>query len=274
MGQGQGSLTVNQRTLPFNAPPFGLNSAINGLSVNALGRIVLGQDVGAVGDPAQLLNNREIPLKGFALELLGNVISESINDTTGIYQVTEALGNPGLYVDWINRDFGFGDFFAAHNGINLELNDFIQRVFLGDSNSINNGTFLKIDDAVQTFEVFMGAGSQQLELDPTNDTYWLGDIPGTYNSTYVYIDTRSFEIAGGTDPMISGDKIVGRYLFGDIANQKNGLTLHLDDAAGRFIINNFATNSAVVINGVLGFTGTVTPVTSITVNGGIVTNVT
>jgi hypothetical protein len=275
MGQGQGSTTVNQRTLPSNGPPFSLNSAINGLSVNAAGRIVLGQDVGAVGDPAQLLSNREIPLKGFAINMRGNVISESINDTTGIYQITEALGNPGLYVDWINRDFGFGDFFAAHNGINLELNDFIQRVLLGDSNSINNGTFLFLDDAVQLAEISTGGG-QMLELDPLNDVFWIGDIPGLFNNTFLYMDTRSFEIDCSGKRAISGDNVTGQYRFGDSGHFKNGMEIVVDDsgAAGNFIIRNTALNSKVIMNGVNGFTGTVTPVISITVNGGIVTNVT
>jgi hypothetical protein len=276
MQQGEGGIKRTAKIIPGSSgPPFPLNSADNGCSVDTVSRrIVLGQRVGQAGNPAQLLNNREIPLMGFTLDLRGNLINESIDDTLAVYQVTEALGNPGLFIDWTNRDFALGDFFAAHNGINLELNDLIQRVFLGDSNGINNATFIKIDDAVQTFEVFMGIASQQLELDPTNDTYWVGDVPGTFNTTFLYMDTRSFEIDCGSDQIISADKIVGRYLFGDIPGFKNGLHLHIDDNAGQFIINNTAHNAVVVMNGVSGFTGTVTPVASITVNGGIVTNVT
>lgn len=51
-------------------PPATVTDADNGLSLN--GTIVeLGQDVGAVGDPAQLLNDREIPLSGFFVDFLG-----------------------------------------------------------------------------------------------------------------------------------------------------------------------------------------------------------
>lgn len=49
-------------------PPFPTNSAYNGLSVETgTGIIVLGQDVGAVGNPAILLSNREIPAANFTI---------------------------------------------------------------------------------------------------------------------------------------------------------------------------------------------------------------
>lgn len=72
MGQGQGSITVNQRNIPAPppGPPFSLTSADNGLSVDPItGRIVLGQDVGAVGNPAQLTTAREIPLNGQSIQM-------------------------------------------------------------------------------------------------------------------------------------------------------------------------------------------------------------
>jgi hypothetical protein len=59
---GQSTLQTYQRREPAGAPapPFALNSAFNGLSVDAVtGQIVLGQDIGAVGDPAILVSDRE-----------------------------------------------------------------------------------------------------------------------------------------------------------------------------------------------------------------------
>jgi trimeric autotransporter adhesin len=83
MGLGQGSIIVQQKKEPpvTPVPPFPTNSADNGLSVDPVSfKIVLGQDVGAVGNPAILLSNREIPVNLFSISLnahgaqLGNIL--------------------------------------------------------------------------------------------------------------------------------------------------------------------------------------------------------
>lgn len=61
--------------------------------------------------------------------------------------------------------------------------------------------------------------------------------------------------------------------LGDVDGSVNGNRFTIDDAAGTFTIENTGLNARVVINGVNGFTGTVAPVNTITVDGGIVTNV-
>ena len=61
--------------------------------------------------------------------------------------------------------------------------------------------------------------------------------------------------------------------MGDIDGFLNGGFIQIDDAGNAFKINNTASNIGININGVAGFTGTVTPVVSITVNNGIVTAV-
>lgn len=55
-------------TLPANSA--GASLANNGLSVFG-GKVQLGQNLGAAGNPAQLLNNREIPLNGFSVLMTG-----------------------------------------------------------------------------------------------------------------------------------------------------------------------------------------------------------
>ena len=52
----------------------GVTGASNGLSLNGTD-VVLGQDVGAVGNPAQLVNQREIPLNLFGLSIIDKVLS-------------------------------------------------------------------------------------------------------------------------------------------------------------------------------------------------------
>jgi hypothetical protein len=66
-------------------------AAFNGLS-KSNGNIVLGQDVGQAGNPAALLNNREIPMNGFSLNFMNGIISMSKTDNgtdnSGVLDVT------------------------------------------------------------------------------------------------------------------------------------------------------------------------------------------
>lgn len=70
MSRGIGTLNTNhkQEPVPIPGPPFELNSAQNGLSVDPATRfIVLGNDPGAFGDPGQLFSDREIQRNGWRL---------------------------------------------------------------------------------------------------------------------------------------------------------------------------------------------------------------
>lgn len=65
MGIGLVSIQTSQKKKQSGAP-FASDAAENGLSVDTVtGRIVLGNNAGAVGNPAQLLNTREIFGNGF-----------------------------------------------------------------------------------------------------------------------------------------------------------------------------------------------------------------
>lgn len=85
MSRGIGTLNTNhkQEPVPNPGPPFELNSAGNGLSVDPVTRrIVLGNDPGALGDPAQLTSNREIQRNGRRLSFL-DASSNSLFELTG-----------------------------------------------------------------------------------------------------------------------------------------------------------------------------------------------
>jgi hypothetical protein len=79
-------------------PPFTSNSADNGLSVDPVSsHIVLGNDVGAVGAPAQLLSNREIITEDSLFNLF-NILLNSIQ--TGVTtllngQMVQVFSNNG-----------------------------------------------------------------------------------------------------------------------------------------------------------------------------------
>src|SRR5271156_465617 len=69
--------------IDYNEPINGGRSAIanNGLSLSTLtpGEIVLGQNVGQAGNPAQLLSIREIPFNTFGLKFSGIGANASAN---------------------------------------------------------------------------------------------------------------------------------------------------------------------------------------------------
>lgn len=71
---------------PPGGPPFVAAAAENGLSVDPVtGKIVLGNDVGAVGDPAQLLSPREIKLNNQFFEMVGPVGIQFLVDASGVF---------------------------------------------------------------------------------------------------------------------------------------------------------------------------------------------
>ncbi len=284
MSVGQGSISVNQKApvIPAPAPPgppFLPASADNGTSIDPVtGRIVLGQAIGEPGDPAQLLSDREIPLNNFFLRYgINNTrffISELIDFITAVTQ---------------NFEVSAGGFFMQR------LNQAIGRYEFGDISGFNNSSNLAIDDLLQTIQLSSGLNPGLL-LDFSGD-YLLGDVNGVGNSGLIDVFDSGNRIGlsiGNINPaqmnlrkssetfnvILDGgikfniDAVLGAYQLGDIfGSSGNGMFLEVDDSLGELKLTNIAANSAVRINGNLGFTGTVTPVTTITVVGGIVTNV-
>jgi len=283
--RGTGGISRTDQTLPGNVPPFVLTAANNGLSVDPItGRIVLGQSVGAIGDPARLLNNREIPLKGFTLTNLGNSIIEQIDDTLQLYQVTDPFFNPAIFLDFFNQDYALGDFFGGGNSTYVEADDANQRVDISATNRFRTLSgpagvhkFIVNNGGAGDF-IFQGTGNKKyLFTDPANNLYQYGDINAKNNSTFLEMRDSlkriNFFIGAGKS-VFNFDQINGSYSMGDLGAVGNSMRLQIDDVNGIIDVLNAANTAKFVINGVNGFTGIVTPVTSITVNGGIVTNVT
>ena len=81
MGIGVASIQTSQKKEQAG-PPFASNSADNGLSVDPISsRIVLGNNVGAVGAPAQLLSDREVVTEDALLNLFAVILNSIV---TGI----------------------------------------------------------------------------------------------------------------------------------------------------------------------------------------------
>lgn len=227
-----GSITKGYRNKP-SGPPFSANAAENGLSVDFVsGAIVLGSQ-----SPfsANLLNDRVIPMDGFK------------------FQFIDGVGNNAfLYLDSGNRRFGLGDFFGGYNGSRIDIDDPSSFIYLA------------------------AVSGPMLEVDGLNFQYRLGEIGNFQNRTFFEIDDTlqlvTITTNAANNQIFKLDVQSGFYGMGDLSGVANGAFIGIDDVAGAFQIGNLANNMNVNINGVPGFTGTVTPVTTITVNNGIVTN--
>lgn len=100
MGLGASAIITNAKK-EQSGPPFALTSAYNGLSVDNVGKVVLGQNVGAVGNPAALISNRQIPLAGFSITHTANTLGTNptlvINNNASISYTDNSDTNSVVY---------------------------------------------------------------------------------------------------------------------------------------------------------------------------------
>lgn len=168
MSIGQGNVIVNQRKepVPPPGPPFVINSADNGLSVDPVsGRIVLGQNVGAVGNPAQLLSAREIPMAGFDFVM-----------TDPAYLI------PVVFISPANHFFFIGNAL----GSSLTIDDTNKRVLMGNGAGAGNATHVITDDTLQTITA-QSNSFRHLFIDQPTGLYSFGDIDAVGNGMQIII---------------------------------------------------------------------------------------
>jgi len=97
----------------------GANDGNNGLSISTIdpNTLVLGQDVGQTGDPAILLSNREIPMGGFFLNLLGSNGNFTLEPDSSFVQGGAASGND--YLMWMGQPNNYGTVYPGFGEANL-----------------------------------------------------------------------------------------------------------------------------------------------------------
>lgn len=187
---GQGSLGLTPRSKPATAPT--ILDANNGLSLSGTD-VQLGQDVGAVGDPASLLNDREIPMDGFDLHFAGSLIGLSIYDSLGNASIDDIVnGAPFLFIDIANQYYSIGDDWGVSNGCELYIagqqnkvaatvviNGALNRTALellgdptntfsfGDCGNNQNGSKIVVDDNNKVIKLFDSANDLSLEINGT-----------------------------------------------------------------------------------------------------------
>jgi hypothetical protein len=214
--------------------------------------------------------------------IIWSFISDGSGGTPNAYQeMSYQLGNPRFIWDIIgntdnvqmqlNESVFFIDY--SNTGKWLEINTIAGTAKFGDADVAANGTRLEIDDTGRLVQIFAGATRPLLFLDGANNSYALGDLNGVAAQTYFYLDDFGMDIKSNAEQVLALDAASKVYRIGDITPAQNGTRLEINDNTNTFNFDNTAHNAGININGVAGFTGTVTPVTSITVNNGIVTNV-
>ena len=112
-GQGNVSYDDDGAAGPFSPLPGALGGN-NGLSISTIDpfKLVLGQDVGELGNPADLLSNREIRLMGFGLNFLGSDMENGIVGD-GSFFVGGPASVDALYY-WNGHPNNFGTIYAGH----------------------------------------------------------------------------------------------------------------------------------------------------------------
>jgi len=162
--------------------------------------------------------------------------------------------------------------FSSGGNSGLDLNIAAGIFQMGDLSGVSNSSVLDITDSQERL-IFTTATNNYLTVDGINDLYFIGDINNLLGGMSLTLDGGAGLarlMIGGTDYMLLD---VNNQRFGDVGIAGNGCVIDVNDPAGTIGFANAANNVNILINGNSGFNGTVTPVTTITVEGGIVTNV-
>lgn len=315
MGQGQGSITTNQRTIPGGGGG-GIAGAKNGLTV-------VGTDV-ELGGANPLIQDTSIISAGFNFDIgpagqpnfliwpgfglyafgdpfgAGNGFNLFINDASERVAIN-AGSTPYLVIDQASDSYTFGDSSSNQGGTYLDLESGFAGLYngpssapglfldwsngqysLGDSSgNAGNFTAIYVDDANTYAEVGLGGlyNRPGLIIDFASGYYALGDDYGFGNGCEIVVQDNNNRIVGGvlengalgTNFFVQGDPI-NQYGFQESAGG-NSTRFMVDVNTRTIVMENNTADMAIKINGVTGFTGTVLAPSSITVVGGVVTNV-
>lgn len=255
---GQGSITVSQKQ--NKVPPFPASAAHNGLSVDAAGFIVLGNEVG--DNLAMVVTPREIPMNGNFIRLL------------------EAQTQMELY----------GDQVLIANNVDFQTNARLiagimdaSLVLQSDTSIGKNAPFVEINDASGSLNQIVANGfllditqngDRSLSLDKGLTIFQIGDLDGAAQGTTLSLDAGTGQSYMGNNT--TGDRLqqwnltLGTNVIGDVTNATTGTQEIIDTTTGIHDFSNTAGNALYSINGNPGISGTFAPPASITVEGGII----
>jgi len=202
------SLLSNIQRQNKNAPPAAaatVTAANNGLSLSVT-TAQLGQAIGAVGDPAILINNREIPMNAFSFTMRDGANPVFIVDPDAAFP-RYAMGDLNLVNDLSYLDIDRNNIRIACGGTGS--------VAIGDIDGFGTGLGMSIVTAgVQPGFFMSDSGSLYFAISFLNDTYVFGDDSDNVN---------------GGKLLIHNDATRSINLFFGIGNQTG---LSITDAAG------------------------------------------
>lgn len=155
MGLGASALNTNQRR-EKSGSPFTPASAINGLSVDTAGKVVLGQEMADGTNPAIFLDDRLIPVDGFKLRI-ANVVGETL-DINDVNQ-----GPMGISIFDFTRQFqGFFDYTeVSFNATGTSDAGSMSAQVVALQNATNS---VNLNAQKLEFDVFGGLGSMALQV--------------------------------------------------------------------------------------------------------------
>jgi len=245
MNTGLGNAGVRS-SKSVRGPAGPVAAANNGLTLDtATGTIAqLGQDIAAVGNPAVLLNDREIPMNGFDFRMRNGANQQFLIDpTTGNYKIGDiSFGVAGTSIEIVDGAGQVIRLNATNELIGADPNTgkkylYVDHFFgkhyqFGDINAAANQMFLDINSTNQRLQVFSGGlAASFLELNVPVGLYSIGDINNAANHCLLQVDDANKAIYGILDgsAQLSMSLVTGIYMFGDVNTVTNGTFLKIDD---------------------------------------------
>lgn len=186
-----------------------------------------------------------------------NGTTQSIDDALQTVAINDGLGNRFFEIDMPNGTWKLGDIDGLTTGSLIQIFD---------------PSFLVSMNARDGLGANAGLGAQ---ADTLGVNVYANMIvqDGVNPSVEFRIDKQTGQLNYDSNAYFIADFSNMNFSLGDLPGFNNGTSFNIDDTTGVFSFDNTALTSKININGIDGFTGTVSPVNSITVNGGIVTAV-
>lgn len=172
------------------------------------------------------------------------------------HETTINLGTESIYFEDTNNLFRY-----------IELARNVNRYTFGiiDQNtSLIQGYSAEPDSSI----IYAGSLGEALKVQTSTKTYQFGDFLGANNGTSINLYDNTGECI-----ITAGSRTINMNALSIAVSAGSNARLDVNQSFGEIQFSNNANNVKLRINNVLGFTGTVTPVNTITVNNGIVTNV-
>lgn len=201
-----------------------------------------------------------------------------IDDTNQI--ISAAIGaNSYLSLDRGLNNYQFGDIGVSNNGSIVNVKDASSSIELSAAGA-NTRLTLAGSGGANAMQVSF-FGNNFFALDYANLAFQMGDLNAFNNGTQLLVDdtNQGFAVSSNVGGVpFTGLQLsfaAGVFVLGEPTNAGpgNGNRVAVLDTLNRIRIENAANNAKIIMNNVLGFTGVVAPVNTITVDGGIVTNV-